>query len=414
MFPRMNKRLIWPVFFLVLACALTWWTLQSPFWKAVQRVGGVMRLLHEEYVDAEAVPYERLGAEAIRGMVEALDPYSAYLPAGDFNRLEELSEGRYVGIGVTIEPLNDRVTVTRVFPDGPADKAGVLPGDQVLEIEGEDVREATTSEVSSRLRGPSGEAVAVTFNRPGEEGLIDLSLTRGPVKLRSVEDVALSPEGIGSLRITQFADRTAEEFRAAVDQLEVEGMRALLVDLRNNPGGLLRTSKDVAGLFFREGDLIVYTQGRDRVDREEFRASGEGARPGYPVAVLINEASASGAEIVSGAWQDAGIATVIGETSHGKGSVQSIYAFRTGDGLRQTTARYFLPSGRSIHEVGVAPDLEIPLEAEKELRLILQSRHAGRLSAEEFAETFDFLPDLIDPQREAAETHLLAQLNGQI
>ena len=410
----MKFRALLPAVFLFATCAVAWWTLQSPFWQSVQRIGGVMRLLHEEYVDAEAVDYERLGDAAIRGMVEALDPYSAYLPPPEFDHLAELSEGAYVGIGVTIERLGGRVTITRVFSDGPAAAAGVIAGDQVATVDGFDLRRGTVSEVSAALRGRAGEAVALTLDRPTAVEPVAFTLTRGPVQLITVEHVHLRADGIGYLQITQFSERTPREFRAALARLEADGMRGLIVDLRHNPGGLLRTAKDVAGEFFAEGELIVYVQGRQSIAREEFRAESGGARPDYPVAVLVNGASASGAEIVAGAWQDVGIATIVGTTTRGKGSVQTIYPFRGGGGLRQTTARYYLPSGRSIHEVGVEPDVAVEVSPDTALQLILQQRHAGRMAPHAFEATFEFAPTVPDAAQEAAIRQLLATAGGQV
>jgi carboxyl-terminal processing protease len=406
----MFKRLIFPVILFVLGAAFFYWTQTSPFWLALRQVSGVMRLVHEDYVNADSVSYDRLAEEAMKGMVSSLDPYSRYLPVDEFAHFEELTRQRYVGIGVEIERVGDRVTVIEAFAGGPAEEAGVRPGDRIETVNGDAMADATVVEVSEALRGLEGEVAAMTVFRPSADEILEFTLERRGVDLDTVLDLALDEERIGYLRIRSFGERTDREFLAALQKLESQGLQGLIVDLRNNGGGLLSTSKSVAGAFFEKGELIVFTQGREMVSREEFR-SVTAARPyAYPVVVLINHGSASGAEIVAGAWQDSGNAYVIGETSYGKGSVQSVYAFKRGGGMRQTTALYYLPSGRSIHEKGIEPDLEVKLSPEEERNRLLRARHRDYLTPEEFERVFETSSDAPDPQVDAAKEYLRERL----
>lgn len=395
---------------LVVTIATLVWTWTRPYWQAVRRLTAIMNVIHEEYVYPERADYDRLTVAAIDGMMQSLDAYSRYMPADDFAHFEQLTNQEYVGIGVLLERFDDRVTIVNCFPRGPAAEAGLLPGDYFVEVDGHAVESAELVEVSDRLRGLAGESSRVTVARPrtGEE--LEFELTRRMVDLDSVEAVALDADGVGYLRITQFGERTADEFRAALDGLENEGMEGLIIDLRNNPGGLLTVSKEVAGEFFQRRELVVYTEGRDAIDRREYRSETPARLRSYPIAVLINGQSASGAEIVAGALQDTGKAYLVGETSYGKGSVQSIYAFRDGAGLRQTTALYYLPSGRSINETGIVPDEVVEMSEDEAYRLSVQERHARLLSPEEFEAHFDFAPTLVDRQREAARRHVLESI----
>jgi len=400
----MFKRLLVPAVLGCLLIATFVWLTTAPYWVALRKIGMVMRVMHEEYVDAQAVDYDKLARAAITGMTASLDRYTGYMEAREFRQFTELTRQNYVGIGVEIEQINGKVVVVRVFAGGAAQGAGVLPGDRILAVGETDVSGFTVAEVSAALRGGEGESVEVRFARPGagDDEEYVATMVRRRVSLASVEDVRIEPDGIGYLRITHFGDETAGELRAALRELEAAGMRGLIIDLRNNPGGILHVAKDVASEFIPDGELVVYTQGRDPKDRREYRSSNDRPIPDYPVVVLINEDSASASEIVAGALQDAGRAVVVGETSHGKGSVQSIYGFRSGDGLRQTTALYYLPSGRSINESGVVPDHVVPMSDEEELVRQLSARHLGHMSEDEFRAAFEREPSRADPQLEKA------------
>lgn len=404
----MFKRLLFPVLTLLLGVGFFVWTLNSPFWRSLQQVSGVMRLVHQEYVDPEKVGYEKLAESAIQGMVESLDPYSHYMNEREYNRFRMGTELDYKGIGVEIEKLGDRVTITRVFEEGPAAEAGLRAGDQILEIEGEDMRDAGTTDVSDRLLGSGEQPVEITLYRPADEREWTVEMVRGRVKAPSIEGVNIDGDRLAYLRLTRFTANTESEFISTYRELDSSGMRGLIVDLRGNPGGLLRSAREVAGSLMEPESLVCFIEGRNRTSREEFHADGElyDEDGRVPVVVLINEMSASGSEIVAGAWQDAGVAHLVGEQTHGKGSVQSVYSFKEGDGMRQTTALYFLPSGRSINESGVDPDESVEMADEQFLNLLIQWRHASFMSSERFESQFSFEPNLEDPQLRAARQYL--------
>lgn len=402
----MFKRLILPLLLFALGAAFLYWTQTSPLWSALRQVSGVMRLVHDDYVDPDSATYDRLAEEAMKGIVSSLDPFSRYLPEEEFAHFEELTRQRYVGIGVEIERVDERVTVIEAFASGPAAEAGVRPGDQIESVNGTDMREATVVEVSDALRGLEGEEASLTVFRPSAKETLAFDLIRRGVDLATVVDATIDEDGIGYLRIRSFGERTDKEFVEALMSLESKSLRGLIIDLRNNGGGLLTTSKEVAGAFFEKGELIVFTQGREVQSREEFRST-TAARPyAYPVAILINGGTASGAEIVAGALQDSGRAFVIGQTSYGKGSVQSVYAFKRGGGMRQTTALYYLPSGRSINKVGIEPDQTVELTPEEERDRLLRSRHRDYLTPEEFERVFGTSPEAPDRQMDAAREYL--------
>ncbi len=398
----MVKRILPPLGALIAGIGVVLWIISSPFWQTMVKVSSVMRLVHAEYVDAEDVSYERLGRTAIEGIMSGLDAHSRYMAKEDFDRFSESTQQQYVGIGVEIERLRERVTIITVFEGGAAEGANMQAGDQIVEVQGEDARDWSVTEISERLRGLPGESVLVTFYRPhrGEERRVEL--VRSPVQLASVREVSIDDAGFGYLAIRHFGEQTAAEVKGVLERFEQERVKGLIIDMRDNPGGLLDAAKDVADALLPQGQLITFIEGRSQRERQEFRASAGSRLPGVPVVVIVNEGSASGAEIVAGALQDAGRATVVGATSFGKGSVQSIYSFRTGDALRQTTARYYLPSGRSIDKVGVEPDVEVAFSVEERAELILQRRHSGVLDAATFEEIFGWPPDRTDRPLEAA------------
>jgi len=408
----MFKRLVIPlVFFLGFAGTITW-TQLSPYWGALSRVSRVMRLVHEESVYEDRVDYERLSNAAIDGMLESLDRYSRYMMASDYARYEAMSQQRYVGVGIEIEQVGERVTVVGTFKGGPAAEAGVIPGDQILRVDGANAEDWTVEAVSDALKGIEGESTQVVFYRPSTERTSEMTLVRRFVSVESVRDVRVNAEGFGYLRLVQFGEKTGLEFREALGRLKNPDLKGLVIDLRDNGGGLLTAAREVAEVFFEKGALIVSTEGRNGGDTTSLYASGETIDLGYKVVVLVNGLSASASEIVAGAWQDKGKAYLIGETTYGKGSVQSVYVFRDGAGMRQTTALYYLPSGRSINETGVTPDLLVEMDDEAERRLRLQERHLGYLSDEAFEEFFGFKPDQEDLQLEAAWVYLRSQNEG--
>lgn len=362
----------------------------------------VMQLVNENYFDPKSSGYDQLAKTAIHGMVESLDPHSEFLESKDYNQLEEELSGDFSGIGVQVEMRKGRVVVIAPIAGSPGERAGILRGDELVSVDGKALERGVTMDaVIDRLRGKPHTKVAVGLLRPSTGRTLDLTLERELIKLESVRDVHVLPDHVGYIQLTEFSDHTGEEFGKALDRLLKEGIDSLIIDLRNNPGGLLDTAVEVAEPFFRKNELIVYTQGRKASDREEYRATADGEPLQLPVAILINAGSASAAEIVTGALKDTGRAVVVGERSFGKGSVQSIFKLKNGEGLRLTTARYFTPSGVSIHEKGISPQVEVVMTPEEDSRLRLQHLRPDVADPKDFKERFGFTP-IADRQLQAA------------
>ena len=362
----------------------------------------VLQLVNENYVDPKTSGYDQLAKAALHGMVESLDPHSEFLESKDYTELEEELSGDFSGIGVQVEMRKGRVVVIAPIAGSPGEKAGIQRGDELLSVDGKPLERGISMDAAiDRLRGKVHTKVSVSLLRPSTGRTLDLTLVREVIKLESVRDVHILPEHTGYIQLTEFSDHTGEEFGNALDKLLKQGIDSLVIDLRNNPGGLLDAAVDVAEPFFKKGELIVYTQGRKPADREEYRATAEGEPLRLPVAILINAGSASAAEVVTGALKDTGRAVVVGERSFGKGSVQSIFKLKNGEGLRLTTARYYTPSGVSIHEKGITPQVEVVMTPEEDSRLRLQRLRPDVSDPREFKERFGFAP-IEDRQLQAA------------
>ena len=387
------------------AVAWRWWP-DRDLARASAYVREVMELVNAQYVDAAAVPYARLARGALHGMVEALDPHSEFLEKASHDQVEEDLSGEFGGIGIQVETRQNRVVVIAPMAGTPGERAGIRRGDEIVAIDGQPVVTGGVDAVVSRLRGRPRTTVTVGIQRPGLRETLTLTLTRERIRIESVRGARVLADGVGYVQLTEFSEHTGRQLRQALARLAEQGIRALVLDLRNNPGGLLEAAVEVAQPFFREGELIVETRGRRPQDNERFRATAGGAPWSLPLAVLVNAGSASAAEIVAGALKDAGRAVLVGERTFGKGSVQSIFKLRDGEGLRLTTARYFTPAGTSIHEQGVRPHVEVVMTPEEDSRLA-QRRSRPDLEAAEFEARFGFAP-VADRQLETA----LAMLRG--
>lgn len=353
----------------------------------------VLELVNENYVEGDQAQYPKLTKAALHGIVESLDPHSEYLEARDYQELEEEMTSEFGGIGVQLELRNNRVVVIAAIADTPSDRAGIRRGDELVKISGERLDKTTSMDnIVSKLRGKPKTKVTVSFFRPSENREFEVTLTREMIKFDSVRGAAILSDGIGYIQITQFSERTGEEFIKALNTLGEKGMECLILDLRNNPGGVLDAAVAVAEPFFKKGDLIVYTQGRRPKDREEYHAESNDPPLDIPTVVLINSGSASAAEIVAGALKDTGKAVIVGERSFGKGSVQSIFKLNNGEGMRLTTARYYTPSGVTLHEKGVEPNVEIVMSPEEDQNIRLQRARTDVDNPAAFKERFGFAP----------------------
>src|SRR6266567_2559921 len=310
------------------------------FAKAVQ-------LIRQDYVDGNKTSYHDLVTAALKGMLSSLDPHSQFMDPNDFRDMQEDTRSRFNGLGIEVAMKNGLPTVVTAIEDTPAAKAGILAGDQILKINGASTERMDLQDAINFLRGPAGRKVTLTLLRPSTKEIKDYALERAEIKIQSVKGVKLlepelaGPFKIAYIRLIQFSEPTTEELSKALDELQRQGMQALILDLRNNPGGLLNSAVDVCAQFLPPSTKVVSTQGRVASQQREYTTSGAAReRPHFPMAVLANEGSASGAEIVSGALKDLHRAIIVGETTFGKGSVQNVMQLPDGSALRFTTAKY--------------------------------------------------------------------------
>ncbi|HEU5079578.1 MAG TPA: S41 family peptidase [Opitutaceae bacterium] len=355
--------------------AFTWgWFGNRELDKSANYVREVLALVNENYVDGPSAEYSKLTKAALHGVVESLDPHSEFLEASDYQQLEEEMSSEFGGIGVQLEQRNNHVIVISPIADSPSERAGIRRGDELVQIDGNrlDSKSSSMDAIVGKLRGKPRTRVNVGFLRPSTNKEYQVTLVRELIKFESVRAPEIVSEGIGYIQITQFTERTGEEFINALNKLGEKNVGGLIIDLRNNPGGVLDAAVAVAEPFFKKGELIVYTQGRNPKDRDEYRAESDEEPLDVPTVVLINAGSASAAEIVAGALRDTGKAVVVGERSFGKGSVQSIFKLNNGEGMRLTTARYYTPSGVTLHEKGVEPHVEIVMSPEEDQNIRLQ------------------------------------------
>jgi carboxyl-terminal processing protease len=340
----------------------------------------VLEKVRQEYVDGDKLTYQDLIHAALKGMLNGLDPHSEFMDAAKFDELKKDTEGEFGGVGIIVELSKDKIlTVISPMEDTPGYRAGIMPQDQILKIDGKSTaRFSSVDEAVKELRGDPGTTVSLTMRRPSSGKIKDYKLERAIIKVDTVKDIddkrdfPLGENGIGYVRIIQFGEKTSDDLETALKKMTEEGMKALIIDLRNNPGGLLDQAEQVCEKFVPRGQLIVSTEGRGPAPISEYHANGHGKRIDLPIAVLVNGNSASAAEIVSGCLQDLQPIThaiVVGEQTFGKGSVQSILPLADGSALRLTTAKYYTPSHKVIHEHGITPDIFVPMSAEDEADL---------------------------------------------
>lgn len=308
----------------------------------------------------ENVEMKKLVYGAINGMLQSLDPHSGFLEPEFFENLTVETKGSFGGLGIEISLKNGYIAVIAPIDDTPAAKAGIRPNDLIVKIEGTSTKGMSLLEAVKLLRGEPGSDVKISIWRKGMVTPKQVTITRAVIKVKAVKDDIPEP-GYGYVKISSFNAQAAKSLEKSLKKLEAQegGMNGLVLDLRNNPGGLLDQAAKVSDKFLKSG-LIVYTQGRVQTQDIRISASKPGTHPDYPMVVLINGGSASASEIVAGALQDQKRAIIVGETSYGKGSVQTIIRLEDGSGLRLTTAKYYTPSGREVQAKGIVPDFEVP------------------------------------------------------
>ncbi|NDC38969.1 MAG: S41 family peptidase [Proteobacteria bacterium] len=327
----------------------------------------VLAIVQRDYV--RPVDNKKIVEGAIKGMLATLDPHSGYLDPDFYKDLQVQTKGEFGGLGIEITIKDGLLVIVAPMEGSPAESAGLRAGDSIVKIDGKFTKDFSLVDAVKRMRGPKGSPIVLSVYRKGVSDLIDVTVVRDNIQVRSVKSRFLG-DGIGYVRVSQFMEKTFDDLRSALKNIEKKNgssdLKGLILDLRNNPGGLLTQAVKISDLFLSDG-VIVYTDGRIDNQRQKFYAHSRGTEPNYPMVVLINGGSASASEIVSGALQDAARAIVVGTQSFGKGSVQTITPLENGGALTLTTALYYTKSGRSIQVTGVKPDVEVQPSPEEEL-----------------------------------------------
>lgn len=347
----------------------------------------VMERIRKDYVDGQNLTYQELIYGALKGMVNTLDPHSEFMEPEKFRDLQNDTQGAFGGLGVVISMRDGYVTVVAPMDESPGFKAGILSGDRITRIDGRNTERMSVDDAKKYLRGEPGSSVKLTVFRPETKEFKEFELKREEIHVDMVKDVngkkefPLGENKIGYVRLVQFGEKTGDELTRALKKLKGQGMRGLILDLRWNPGGLLEQAVDVCEKFLPRGQLVVTTEGRNSAQDSRRVANGRGDMiEGVPMVILVNLGSASASEIVAGCLQDVKRAVILGEKTFGKGSVQSVLPLSNGAALRLTTAKYYTPSHKVIHEEGITPDYYQPLTEEQE-RLVIYQRAPGGLES---------------------------------
>ncbi|MDC1005600.1 S41 family peptidase [Opitutales bacterium] len=413
---RLKKFFIWgiPSFVLSFLLCKVWLDpskqsfFDSEYWNALFRFGESLRITNALYVDKNKSDYSQLTDIAISGMVTELDRHSSYYTPKQYTAFKDDTHRRYVGIGVMIRKVEEGVLVTRVFPGGPAEESGLSVGEYITKVEEEVLAGWELAEVSKRIKGEENTSVRITVrSRLGE--MRGITVLRKKINISSVEGINVDQNGTAYIRLVQFTSRSGAEFKEAISDLKEKGMKRLILDLRDNSGGLLSAAIEITECFLSKGQLIVSIKGRKKNEVRDYYSNTEENLPDIPMVVLMNEGSASASEIVGGALSVLGRAPIIGEQSFGKGSVQTIFPMEDESGLRLTTAMYFLPDGSTIHEEGIEPQFKVDCSDENETKLRIQRYSQDIMTRETFEKQFGFTP-IVDVQLGKAEEVLL--LNG--
>ena len=375
----------------------------------------VLMQIRRHYVDERT--YEELLHGAIDGLLRSLDPHSSFMESDEYEDLLDDTAGQYGGIGIHIGQRNGVLMVIAPIEDTPAFRAGLQSGDMITKIDGESTVNMTLRDAVSRMRGAKGESVVLAIVGSGDTEPRDVEIVRDVIEVASVKGARLIADGIGYVRLTQFAEPTAAMLQSALETLNANGMRALVLDLRGNPGGLLNQAVQVSQLFLERKAVVVSTRGRSELgQRMEYRAEGDVRYMEWPMVVLVNKGSASASEIVAGSIQDHHRGVLIGETTYGKGSVQSVIRSRT-DGesaIRLTTAHYYTPADRLIHNKGLDPDIQVPVTGEQWMRVQQQRASVESPAAFSEEEKKTFVDAVDEPLRRGVDLlKALLILDGQ-
>jgi carboxyl-terminal processing protease len=335
---------------------------ENDIYKKIDLFGEVLEKINEEYVD-EINQSDSMDS-AINGLLQSLDPYSAYMPPEVFNEMQTETSGEFGGLGIEVSMEAGVVKVISPIDDTPASRAGIKAGDYIVKIEDTQVQGKTLSEAVDLMRGPVGSSIELTVRRRGEKKALTFNITREIIKIQSVKADLLEKD-IGYIRLTSFNENSSKQIEDKIEELEQDqDISAYILDLRNNPGGLLSQAIRISDFFLDNGEIVSTKSRQPSENRKWFAKKGDLTK-GKTLLVLINYGSASASEIVAGALKDHKRAIILGENSFGKGSVQSIIPLKNKGAIRLTVAKYYLPSGKSISEVGVSPDIEVNEEGEE-------------------------------------------------
>lgn len=330
----------------------------------------VIEQIRTHYVDEDKTTYKNLIEGALKGLLQNLDPHSQYMTEEAFKEMKEDTSGHFGGLGITIGLRDAVLTVISPMEDTPAFRAGLWPGDKIIEIDGESTDGITMNEALKKLRGEPGTKVVIKIFRPETQDINEHEIIRAIINVPSVKDARLLDGNIGYVRLVQFGEETSSDLQKELDKFVSQKVDGLILDLRGNPGGLLMAAVDVSRKFLKRNDLIVFTRVRGEKIDKSYRVTGRKRFPDVPMAILINGSSASASEIVAGALQDNKRAFLVGEKSFGKGSVQSVMPNEYGSAARMTTAKYYTPSEKVIHDNGIEPDIMVPMTTENWLKIL--------------------------------------------
>jgi carboxyl-terminal processing protease len=329
----------------------------TELFKEVELFSDTLAIIQTDYVD-ETKPKDLIYG-ALKGMLSALDPHSQFMDPETYNELKVDTEGKFGGLGIEITIKDSLLTVVTPIEDTPAWKAGLKASDRIVKIDNELTRDMTITDAVKKLRGKVGEAVNITVLRESEKKLLDFKIVRAVIKIEDIKTAKILEDGIGYIRLVEFRENTADDLDKALEKLKKAGLSALILDLRNNPGGLLDAAVEVSDKFIARDKIVVSTKGRIANQNMEFKSHAANPIVDLPMVVLINEGSASGSEIVAACLQDYQRAIIVGTKSFGKGSVQTILPLSDGSALRLTTSRYYTPLNHQIHGKGVIPDIVV-------------------------------------------------------
>lgn len=362
------------IFMLVLAASFTMGAYDSQkankaqskddIFKEIELFGDAVSVIRSDYVTE--VDSKKMIYGSLRGMLSSLDDFSSFLDPDEYREITVEAKGEFGGIGIEITVKDGIITIITPIAGTPADAAGIKPGDKIVRINGKTTKNLTLSDAVKMMRGEPGTQLVLTIWREKEEKVLDVPVKRAIINVTSIKDAYLLEDKIGYIKLIEFQEKAARELEEGLKRLEGQGMDALILDLRNNPGGLLDSAIDVSEKFIAKDQVIVSTKSRNQSQNAVFKAKGVGVHPQYPIIILVNEGSASASEIVAGALRDNKRALLLGTKTFGKGSVQTVIPLKDGSALRLTTASYYTPNGKSIMNLGITPDVVVEQEELKD------------------------------------------------